>query len=1368
MAYQLRSRGDPVTTESQEQTDILEENLTEYQVTTPSHVEFISSQLSTIQSVATATAEANRAPVTSDISTKPDVETHPQLDIQGPTRPDPDLDSAPSTAGLFPIGTHLTTQQLAPAQASAYVSVPPSLAEEVGPPSTVSASRDYIFTTNETQQLYDTINSLLSLSQHDRQEVKQTTQKGDITLAPNVVVARTCTSSFHTSSTQDLQQSESVAEQQEWSPGDDSIPMPDLSPHYADLELSPAEMATLPETVLASLLSQAAIPSEDIAHILATRQRASPLPPSTLQSVAPSPTEPHPGAACAISEDFLYSTSLLGSSSKENRSSDAASTKTDEGNASFVSDSTALGDTDIELLRTQKTWLPKSTETLDAHSVHTDKTVVPQTSAFSQVPHHSNPYPSGVGQPILQQPQPRYGTISKVSHWLTTQTVTPCATPASTVHAISRAVTEASTMPLGMEASMLPGRVSSQTSHRTRSSKRTRQSSVAEAILQFGTQMTTNLMNMAEQHRLDAMRREDLLRQEAAEKEKLVAQEKKELAEQNTKREQMLIQAKKESEEKILENEFKRQKLQAAAQMEIERRRNAAEANNLMAQTEMFERREIDLIARKERDAEIERERLQKFYEQRIALDKKYFDEKEKRLKCEAQLREQNLKLEQKEQLVPIPTSGNTLPTFAKPTVPPKVAARTTTSFPRMPTTLNLASTKPVQPQLGLTNMGFHTPLLTATPRLSTALAYATAPVVPEAQPQTLQPIICADNTQLATVTQPVLHTCTSTITVPYCTTVNQSTGSTSNVASVNVMPLCDNATIAQPIVEKVAIPASMPVTNLGISQNAPMTDTTPKFATLCCIASTQAQPTVPPQQQPQAQTFVVPSQTVPTVVVRPPTTPKLYKGDASYKAYKEYFERLSVCNGWTTPIEKAQNLIISLDGPAAETVRGLEIKQDQDYDTIWELLRKRFSYVDDPERQKRLFDTRKQQEHESVAMFEQALRSLFREAWPKTDIKSADADSNLQRHFVNNLRDSALQNHLRLHARTDTFGQTVEKARIFVEASELTATPSKSKPVVRFAEAQEPETNSETSTKDKVLEGLEQVLRAVLQNPGFQRNPSPDTGRTSPQNQNSQNNQANSGSGNNPRGRYFSPPRNNNNNNNNSNNGNGSNRNRNRNRNWNSPNRGNNNNRQNYNNSGQSSNQGGTQNSNTSNNQNVTDSQSANQSAQPNSNRNGSQNQRQFRNSGRNRSGCFICGTLGCHSWFHEQNRNRLPAETGRNQNSSRSNGQNVQRFGNKSQTRCPSCFNFSCQDPQACIDKWRRDRNLRSCPNCWRKECPGPASCESEMQQRDIATANASQVASSNQPSLPNSVNDSPNANRTTVRGNPSPSSSVRPPQN
>jgi len=184
MAYQLRSRGDPVSTVSQEQTDTPGEYLTEHPVTTPSHVEIISSQLSTIQSVATAMAEANRALVTADISTKPDVEIHRQLDIQGPARPDPDLDSAPSTASLPSTGTHLTTQQLAPAQASACISAQSSLAEEVGPPSTVSASRDYISTTNETPPLYDTITSLLLLSQHDRQEVKQI--QHDITIATTV------------------------------------------------------------------------------------------------------------------------------------------------------------------------------------------------------------------------------------------------------------------------------------------------------------------------------------------------------------------------------------------------------------------------------------------------------------------------------------------------------------------------------------------------------------------------------------------------------------------------------------------------------------------------------------------------------------------------------------------------------------------------------------------------------------------------------------------------------------------------------------------------------------------------------------------------------------------------------------------------------------------------------------------------------------------------------------------------------------------------------------------------------------------------------------------------------------------------------
>jgi len=39
-------------------------------------------------------------------------------------------------------------------------------------------------------------------------------------------------------------------------------------------------------------------------------------------------------------------------------------------------------------------------------------------------------------------------------------------------------------------------------------------------------------------------------------------------------------------------------------------------------------------------------------------------------------------------------------------------------------------------------------------------------------------------------------------------------------------------------------------------------------------------------------------------------------------------------------------------------------------------------------------FDVRKQLEGETLVVFEQSLRMLHREAWPKTDIKKPEADS--------------------------------------------------------------------------------------------------------------------------------------------------------------------------------------------------------------------------------------------------------------------------------------------------------------------------------------------------------------------------------------
>ena len=85
-----------------------------------------------------------------------------------------------------------------------------------------------------------------------------------------------------------------------------------------------------------------------------------------------------------------------------------------------------------------------------------------------------------------------------------------------------------------------------------------------------------------------------------------------------------------------------------------------------------------------------------------------------------------------------------------------------------------------------------------------------------------------------------------------------------------------------------------------------------------------------------------------------------------------------------------------------------------------------------------RRFDVRRQLEGETLAVFEQSLRMLHREAWPKVDIKSPEADSLLRRKFVDGIQDLDLQKYLRFHAATDDFATTLSKARHFMDASEL------------------------------------------------------------------------------------------------------------------------------------------------------------------------------------------------------------------------------------------------------------------------------------------------------------------------------------------
>ena len=142
----------------------------------------------------------------------------------------------------------------------------------------------------------------------------------------------------------------------------------------------------------------------------------------------------------------------------------------------------------------------------------------------------------------------------------------------------------------------------------------------------------------------------------------------------------------------------------------------------------------------------------------------------------------------------------------------------------------------------------------------------------------------------------------------------------------------------------------------------------------------------------------------------------------------------------------------------------GLKAEKDTDLALIWDALSRRFGHVDEPERAMRRFDVRRQQDGETLTLFEQNLRILHREAWPKTDIKSPEADSLLRRKFVDGIADIELHKYLRLHAANDDCATTVSKARQFVDANELSRTAKK--PAIRSS----PNVNYQTIV-DEVLD---------------------------------------------------------------------------------------------------------------------------------------------------------------------------------------------------------------------------------------------------------------------------------------------------------
>ena len=210
-----------------------------------------------------------------------------------------------------------------------------------------------------------------------------------------------------------------------------------------------------------------------------------------------------------------------------------------------------------------------------------------------------------------------------------------------------------------------------------------------------------------------------------------------------------------------------------------------------------------------------------------------------------------------------------------------------------------------------------------------------------------------------------------------------------------------------------------------------------------------------------------------PTVVVKQPEPVRPYTGTTSFKAHKEYFERICVSNDLKTPTECARHLLVAMDGVASEAaISGLKSEQDCDLAVIWETLARRFGFADEPQRAMRHFDVRKQLDGESLAVFEQGLRTLHGEAWPGVDFKSPDADSRLRRKFVDGLMDGQIQTYLRLHATSDDFPTAVSKARQYQDADKLCRTAKKS--AIRAASVSDYSLDTTTQT---ILERVKAYL---------------------------------------------------------------------------------------------------------------------------------------------------------------------------------------------------------------------------------------------------------------------------------------------------
>jgi len=181
------------------------------------------------------------------------------------------------------------------------------------------------------------------------------------------------------------------------------------------------------------------------------------------------------------------------------------------------------------------------------------------------------------------------------------------------------------------------------------------------------------------------------------------------------------------------------------------------------------------------------------------------------------------------------------------------------------------------------------------------------------------------------------------------------------NVLSTPVAPTCVLSTSLTNVAT--ARPSSLVGADTRptyVSLGAPLTSVSPSVNTQTMssvVTTATVSPSLPPVSQDPGIGDPTPSSgtvnfgagpPAPTVIIRQPEPVRPYTGQTSYKSYKEYFERICLCNEWKSPTECARHLLVAMDGAATDAVRGLKAEKDTDLALIWEALSRRFGHVDE------------------------------------------------------------------------------------------------------------------------------------------------------------------------------------------------------------------------------------------------------------------------------------------------------------------------------------------------------------------------------------------------------------------------------------